>query len=313
MKTAEIERLLTDYGRTSAENKIRFEKLTALLRQMQKAGIDCVLLKGADLIPRLYGVLGVRPLGDADLLVHESDLSAIDHLLTRLGYRPLIDGNPAYLDPDKILALDIVTNVWYVDDQEAIWRRAASRDFGGITVKGMGAGDLLIYLTAYSVLHRGWFSASFARDIALVLEKEKVEWDWVVDEASRYRLRIPMYHALSRVLTSHARVPIPEQVLRRLAPSTAVERLWHRLLEKLVTDEPLVELGHLLLFVTRPGSRKWRWLKDVLFPSPAFLRYRYGGEGAAHPLRTRVKRGLYLALRAQLLLTRVASRLVKRR
>src|SRR2546422_6572080 len=137
MKTTDIERYLTDYSRISSGNKSKFEKLSAVLSQMQKAGIDCILLKGADLIPRLYGVLGARPLGDADLLVHESDLPAIDHLLTHLGYRPLIDGNPAYVDPDNILALDIITKVWYLDDQQVIWRRAVQRDFEGIPSKGI--------------------------------------------------------------------------------------------------------------------------------------------------------------------------------
>src|SRR5881296_1192331 len=123
MKAAHIERYVMDYSRISSGNKIKFEKLRAVLSQMQKEGIDCILLKGADLIPRLYGVLGARPMVDVDLLVREQDLPALDHLLTHLGYHPLIDGNPAYVDPDNTLALDIITKVWYVDNQEEIWER----------------------------------------------------------------------------------------------------------------------------------------------------------------------------------------------
>src|SRR5438552_11825023 len=108
MKAAEIERYLVDYSRISSGNRIKFEKLGAVLSQMQKERIDFMLLKGADLILRLYGVLGLRAMVDVDLLVHEEDLPAIDHLLTQLGYRPQIDGNPAYVDPDNLLALDII-------------------------------------------------------------------------------------------------------------------------------------------------------------------------------------------------------------
>ena len=175
MKIAEIERYLVDYSSISSGNKIRFEKLRAVLSPMQKAGIDCILLKGADLIPRLYGVLGVRPLGDADLLVHEADLPALDQVLTRLGYRPQIDGNPAYVDPDNILALDIITSVWYVDDEALLWQRSVPRGLQDVQVKGLGASDLLIYLTAYNVIHRGCLSASFARDIAFLVEKEDID------------------------------------------------------------------------------------------------------------------------------------------
>src|SRR5205807_2867816 len=123
MRAADIERYVRDYVRVSSWNRVKFDRLTAVQSHMHDKGIDCILLKGADLIPRLYGVLGVRPLGDVDMLVHESDLPAIDHLLTRSGYRPIIDGNAAYMDPDNILALDIITKVWYVDEPDVIWRR----------------------------------------------------------------------------------------------------------------------------------------------------------------------------------------------
>jgi hypothetical protein len=310
MRTAEIERYLLDYSRISSGNRIKFEKLRAVLSQMQKEGIECILLKGADLIPRLYGALGGRPLGDADLLVHESDLPAFDHLLTHLGYRPQIDGNPAYVDPDNILALDIITKVWYADDQDAIWQRAVQRDFEGIPVKGLGANDLLVYLTAYNVVHRGYLSASFARDIAFLVEKEDMDWGFVVDEASRRHLKIPIYHGLSFVVTRYAGVPIPDHVLRSLAPSTVSERLWYWFFQKLVTDKPVAELGHLLLFLTQPGMKKWRWLKDRFSPSDAFLQYRYGDRWNTHPLMTRLCRPFSLMFQAVTLFTRIVRLLI---
>ena len=308
--TAELERYLTDYSSIISGNKIRFEKLRAVLSQMQKEGIDCILLRGADLIPRLYGALGVRALGDADLLVHESDLPAIDCLLTHLGYRSLIDGNPAYMDPDNTLALDIITKVWYVDDQTVIWQRAVQRDFDGIPVKGMGGSDLLIYMTAYGVVHRGCLAKPFGRDIALVVEKEDVDWDFVVDEASRRHLKIPLYHGLSFVVTTCAGVPIPDLVLKRLAPSTLSERRGYRFFKKLVTDKQVAELGHLLLFLTQPRLKKWRWLRDAFSPSPAFLKYRYGDKWNAHPLATRLSRPFSLLFQATRLFIRIVRLLI---
>jgi hypothetical protein len=314
MKTTEIERYLTDFSRISSGNKINFEKLRAVLGQMQKEEINCVLLKGADLIHRLYGVLGVRPLGDdADLLVHESDLPAIDRLLTQLGYCPRIDGNPAYVDPGNTLVLDIIAKVWYVDDQTVIWQRSVQRDFEGIPVKGLGRNDLLVYLTAYNVIHRGHLSASFARDIAFLVEKEDMDWDFVLDEASRCHLKIPLYHGLSFVLTRYAGVPIPDHVLRSLAPATVSERLWSWFFQKLVTDKPVAGLGHLLLFLTQPGLKKWRWLSDVFFPSPAFLNYRYGDKWNTHPLTTRLRRPFSLLFQAVRLLIRIAQLQTTRR
>src|SRR3989442_2970513 len=50
----------------------------------------------------------------------------------------------------------------------------------------------------------------------------------------------------------------------------------------------------LLLFLTQPGSKKWRWLKNAFFPSAAFLEYRYGDRWEAHALWTRFSRPFYL-------------------
>jgi hypothetical protein len=175
----------------------------------------------------------------------------------------------------------------------------------GIPIKGLGANDLLVYLTAYNVVHRGYLSTSFVRDIAFLVEKERMDWDFVVDEASRSHLKIPIYHGLSFVLTRYSGVPIPDHVLRSLAPSTVNERLWYRLFQKLVTDKQVAELGHLLLFLTRPGLKKWNWLRDAFSPSPAFLTYRYGDRWNTHPLLTRLRRPFSLMLQAVRLFTRI--------
>ncbi len=306
MNAAAIDRLIAAYSRVSFANKTKFQKLKVVLARFHEQGIDFILLKGADLIPRLYGVLGARPMVDVDLLVHDKDLPAIESILREIGYRTQIDGNPAYVDPDNTLALDIITEVWYVDDQNVIWQRAVQRDFEGIPVKGMGGSDLFVYLIAYCVVHRGVLSESFAHDIALLPEKEDVDWKFVLDEATRCHLKIPIYHGLSFVVTRYAGAPIPDHVLMSLAPATLRERIWHGMLQKLVTDKPVAELGHLLLFLTQPGLNKWRWLKDRLFPSETFLRCRYGHGWNTHPLLTRLCRPFSLLYQAVRLFTRLA-------
>lgn len=299
------ELLIEAYSQVASANRKKFEKLQVVLTRFGRQGIDCILLKGADLIPRLYGVMALRPMSDVDLLVHEEDLSAIDRILTGVGYRPQIDGNPAYQDPDGVLLLDILSKIWYLDDQEPIWRRAVTRNRDGAAAKGMSTNDLVIYLTAYAVVHRGWLSPSFLQDLALLIEREQVDWTFVVDEASRRHLKIPMYHGLSFVVTRHPGVAIPDHVVRSLAPATIIEKLGHLVIRKLVTDQPVAELGHLLLFITQPGLKKWRWLRDVFFPSPQFLKYRYGDRSKTRPVLTRLRRPFSLLFQAVRLFARI--------
>ena len=87
--------------------------------------------------------------------------------------------------------------------------------------------------------------------------------------------------------------------------STVIERLWYLVFEKLVTDKQVAGLGHLLLFLTQPGSKKWRWLKNAFFPSAAFLKYRYGDRWEAHSFGTRLSRPFYLLSQAGRLFLRI--------
>ncbi len=302
----DVEQLLAAYSCISSANKSKFSKLRVVLHNFHASGIDCLLLKGADLLPRVYGVMGLRSMVDVDLLVHDEDLPAVDAILRTLGYRPQIDGNPAYVCADGILVLDLITAVWYLDDQEVIWRRAVQRDIAGIPVKGMGASDLLVYLTAYNVVHRGYLAPSFARDIALLLEKERVDWEFVLNETRRQYLRVPLYHGL-RYVVRHGPASIPDHVLRDLAPTGHAETLLHSLLQRVVTPQPVADVGHLLLFLTLPGRKKWRWVGNALFPSEAFLKCRYGEQWDRKPLRTRLGRPFHLLSQALRLSARLAT------
>jgi hypothetical protein len=307
-----VDAWVDDYARTSEDNRRKLAKLRIAVAAMREAGIECLVLKGADVIPRVYGVFGVRRLGDADLLVHERDLAALERVVSALGYRRQIDGNAVYVDADDILALDVITSIWYVDDPAAIWRRAMSRALDGVPIKAMDPSDLVVYLTAYSVLHRGHLSHAYAQDIVRLVEHERIDWDVVVDEAARGHLRAALHHGLAYVVTTNPGARIPPDVVDRLAPATLGERLWSRALERLVTDVPVPELGHLLLFASRPGVDKLRWLHAVFLPSARFLGYRYGDAADAHPWGTRLVRGAMLVVRGHLLLARVVARLVRR-
>lgn len=311
MNVSTADRLIESYALIGAANKRSLEQLRLVLREFQAQGIVCILLKGADLIQRLYGVWGLRPMVDVDLLVREHDLPAIDRIVTGLGYLPQIDGNPAYRSAEGTLALDLITEIWYTDDTEGIWRRTVQRDLTGFPVKGMGTDDLLMYLTAYSVLHRGYFPPSFPKDIALLVEKERVDWEFVVDEAIRRNLKVPLLHGLSYAVW-HESIPIPTHVLESLAPIKAKEKVLQFVLQKLVTDKAVDGMGHFLLLISQPEKKKCRRLQQAFWPSPAFLKYRYGECGKASPIWIRLRRAMHLAAQALRLSARIVSLLTKR-
>ncbi len=306
MSVSALDRWLEAYARVGSANRRSLEALDAVWAALARRGIDCLLLKGADLVPRLYGVRGLRPMADVDLLVRPRDLAAIDECLRALGYKPEMAGNPTYRAPGEAVVLDLVTDLWYTDDTEAVWRRAVPRGRGRL---GMGAEDLLIFLTAYTVLHRGHLAPSFGEDLVRLMRQEPLDWGFILAEAGRLRLRVPLFHGLSHVARRTA-AAVPPGVLARLAPAGVGERLLAFLLRRLVREEPALDLGHFLLLVPGPGRRGWRRLREALAPSSEFLQRRYGARGAAHPLRTRIGRALSLTARAARLAGAILRRLV---
>jgi hypothetical protein len=312
MPSSTLDDLADAYTRVSLINKRLLDEYEIVGQAFQRQGIECILLKGADLLSRLYGMRGTRPLSDVDLLVHEQDLPAIHRLLTETGFTQQIDGNPAYCSSQSTLSLDLVSNLWYLDEVglAALWARAQTRPLGQLTVKHLSSNDLLLYLIAYSVVHRGHLSPSFFTDLRLLIEKESLDWHTIVTEAIRWHLKIPLYHGLRRLASSNVTTDIPSTVLQQLTPSTRTEQVLAFLFRRLVISRPLPELGHLLLGITQPSGRKLAWFRHTLFPSSRFLAYRYGCESMRRPWHTRINRWCHLARAANILIAHVLIRLV---
>ena len=312
MPSSTLDDLADAYTNVSLINKRLLDECEIVGQTFHREGIEFIVLKGADLLSRLYGMRGTRPLSDVDLLVHEQDLPAIHRLLTETGFAQQIDGNPAYVSSQSTLSLDLVSELWYLDKEglTALWARARTRPLGQLTVKQLASDDLLLYLTAYSVVHRGYLSPSFFTDLRLLIEKEPLHWPTLVEEANRRHLKIPLYHGLRQLALSNSTTGIPSAVIQQLAPSTLSERLLEFLLRQLVTTQPLPELGHFLLWITQPSERRLAWLRRTLFPSPLFLTYRYGNESVKRPWHTRIIRWSQLAKAGNLLIARMLIRLV---
>ena len=304
---------LTDaYTKISLVNKRLLDECEIVGLAFQRQGIECILLKGADLLSRLYGVRGTRPLTDVDLLVHELDLPAIHQLLMEAGFTQQIDGNPAYVSPQFTLSLDLISELWYLDKEglAALWGRARTRSLGGLTVKQLASDDLLLYLIAYAVVHRGQLCPSYFTDLGLLIEKEPPHWPTVVEEAIRHHMKIPLYHGLRHLTLSNPTIGIPPSIIQQLMPSTMYEKTLEFLVRRLVTTQPLPELGHFLLWITQPPGRRLAWLRRTLFPSSRFLVYRYGNDSVKRPRQIMITRWWQLVRAGNLLVARMLIRLI---
>lgn len=313
MPSSTLDDLAEAYCRVSSGNAAALDQFHALAALFERARIPFVVLKGLAVLIQFYGIRGTRPLSDVDLLVHEADLGAIDTLLTGAGYTRQIDGNPCYASPGNGLAFDLVTTLWYLDKQglAELWANARPRILHSRTVSLLAADDLLIHLTAYAVIHRGALTPAWEQDLRLLLLRETIDWPAVTHKARQYSLSVPLSYGLTYLRHRMPALPIPESALQALTPAGFFERSLYWLLHRLVTAQPLPELGHFLIWLTRPAGGKWSSLRHIFFPPSDFLSYRYGTAAARRPVLTRCRRMVVLAGAALLLTTRIAQRLAR--
>jgi hypothetical protein len=84
------------YVRNVARNTRMLAEAARVLVPLQGAGIPVILLKGAAVAGTLFGDIGLRAMGDVDLLVPVEDRARARALLESLGYR-VDPGVPAHL------------------------------------------------------------------------------------------------------------------------------------------------------------------------------------------------------------------------
>jgi hypothetical protein len=75
-----------DYGLALKQALLQDNQADSVLRVLTAAGLEVILLKGADFRGRLYGDPAVRPMADLDLLIPKTKLNEAKAVLTRLGY-----------------------------------------------------------------------------------------------------------------------------------------------------------------------------------------------------------------------------------
>jgi hypothetical protein len=77
-----------EYYKTYARNTLLFQELERVLEALDNAGIPAIVLKGAALAVTVYEDIGLRPMTDLDLLVPEERLqSAVQVVRQELGYQ----------------------------------------------------------------------------------------------------------------------------------------------------------------------------------------------------------------------------------
>jgi hypothetical protein len=214
-----------------------------LIRSLEDAGIEALLLKGAAMILRYYEDAGLRPMADLDVMVRQDQtLLAFVHL-AKLGWVSQQQPDPttlaaAHSAPFTRPGASPLDLHWRLLEDEApapgdqaLWFRAAPVDLFGVPTRALGATDQLLHLLAHGSRWSADRSHRWLADASVLLSRAQPEIDWeqLAMEARQRRVHLAAQQALD-FLRAFLDAPVPEEALDHLsaAPVGRLERWEHR-------------------------------------------------------------------------------------
>ncbi len=293
------ERLSRHLADSMARQLIFGRELGRLLRRFNGEGLPVIPLKGPVLGETLYPDPALRPSSDLDLLIRPETLLPVDELLQSLAYRRLPDAHSWDFDIayDRATLYEGPSGVrvdlhwgllsdprysWNEREGLTVWDRAVRIRVAGEDALGLCPEDLLLYLALHLAVHHGLAGLLWYWDLFLVLDRwaSTLDWQAVVERASRWQVRAALYFALLG-LELFFGTSAPASVMARVKPRSlrAAGIGWllrHGEAQRRIQLEPLIAL----LLVDR-GRHLLAPIRYVLCPPPAWVRARYAGAGSS--------------------------------
>lgn len=226
-----MDRLKGVYRYYLYKNEILMHRVGSLLAAFKEAGIDTMVLKGAALIQLYYRESGLRPMLDADVLVHAHQAEQAMQLLTRLQWKPF-----RYLQP--LMRIPIVHSTPFEDgggrqldlhwhlfwecfnasDDDDYWKNAVSIQIGGVQTLALNSTDQLLHTCWHGARWNEVPPIRWVADAMAILgaSAPEIEWSSLLKKAQRHRIVLPVKDALE-YLKKKFDAPVPDSVLKSLS------------------------------------------------------------------------------------------------
>lgn len=272
--------------------------LTSILKGCATAAIPCAPLRGSALATMFAPGLSVRTMDDIDLLIPKPWLGNLSSLLANLGYRQ-IEQRPGFAQRFSYatsfvaaqpvpLCIDVHWTLAYPPnhdgiDMEGVWKRATQREFDGAPGWTISTPDLLIHLCAHW-RHKGAHGPLlWLYELDHVIQQTPdLDWSLIRDLARASEQWQTLRETLAELQNLFA-TSMPEWLLdpaSQSAPSVASH----------AEAGPREEWGQL---VSLPDlSTKLGYVASLLWPSPDYMRWRYGASNPTALIWTYLRRSV---------------------
>jgi hypothetical protein len=280
--------------RTHAVNRVRNDRimteLKEIIQQLNDAGIEPVLLKGAiDLVASRYSDSAARVLRDLDIFVLKPQHERALAILKSIGYEATADWLQTYFSelnrPGTISPVDLH---WYVSAQRDILppgeatHASMAMTAGNLRFRILSPGHQIVHNILHSEIQDGGSAVGFIWmrqlvDLVAICShyEELLDWSLIRDRFS--------HHGLERVL--HARLYMAHRLLGlrmppEVRPTLAARMHYERCVAQLRWRWPLA-IGRLLATI---GSQFDARVIDLIYDS-GNNRLRIGRDRVRHAVR----------------------------
>lgn len=227
-----IPRLKGLHRREWYRNQLQLSRLSAVLRDLNRADIDTIVLGGVALALRYYGDVGSRPMERVDVLVPTGRAADALRLLAGNGA-----DHPSYRMPGLVseqsrrLGWSSDTTVqlhWHLgapfvlprrglQSDDEFWEAAEHVDVAGVATRVLNPSDQLLHTVVGGLPDRGGPCTRWIADACVILAHGgAIDWDRFVDNAESRRLA-PLAGLALEFLAEQVEAPVPVETRQRLA------------------------------------------------------------------------------------------------
>lgn len=287
--------LRESYAANWMNNQQILQELGSIAKVFHEAGIPIVLLKGVSYALTIYPDIGLRPMGDLDILVPKAKLAQAVQLAQNLGYVEAVpDASPGLNElighhaclrktgtqgslleiHDSLVAEQsfsfAVSMDWFWEQTQPL----AHEKFPNLQMLSPTA--QVLFAAAHAMLQHGqqnsplrWF---YDIDLLIRSYNEAIDWEILIRQARLFEWGSALKSTLERSAELFE-TPIPQAVRAQL-------QLLSDRHEKLVTQKQNKPATHTLLELqkmnTLSGHARFLFFMGLLTPTPAYMRWRYG-------------------------------------
>jgi hypothetical protein len=271
VKDSLMDRMKGVYRYYLYKNELLMHRIGSLLAAFETAGIRTMVLKGAALIPLYYKESGLRPMLDADVLVHAHQAEQAMEVLAKLHWKPFRVEQPRMRIPivhstpfedgggrQMDLHWRLFWECFNANDDEDYWEAAIPIQVGGTKTLALSPTNQLLHTCWHGARWNEVPPIRWVADAMAILgaSAEEIDWQSLANKAKRHRIVLPVRDSLE-YLKQKFDAPVPDTVLKSLAAVriSKIERENYELILNPMTPPTTAKILRMLYY-------DYRWLSS---------------------------------------------------